>query len=460
MEKTILIVDNDLFSTRILSKLLGGVYNVVCKPSADEALLEIEQGLKPNVVLSTRVLKGMNGILFLNKISEKFPNCFRILITGEKDPKKILEMVSQSSVNLFLTKPFNSLQLLQLLKIGIAATSNTPISSVVQNVNHDEILKTSIKTLSNMIIEAERYYFRPHTLDMVEICRVASTIFEFNEEQQKNLFYATLLHNHYLLGLPDLFRVSLPDELPDSLKKHFFTHFLKSQKNILQITSLEKYINLACMIFEHVDGTGGPNRLTVLNIPREIQFLILLNIYHNLVYRLNKLELEKLKFEGKIVQSRSDTLKKHQDAITYLYKNIKWFDHDLFYKFQELIKKREILGLKFNEKDLVLEMNENIHVTSFLTKNDKIRYLKEVNFENKVKVMVLNSSGDVQSNYLEEKTSIRKLKEGDITTNPIVDYNNNQIIPAFYEHTESSINSLIERLSTRSISEVCYKKAD
>lgn len=458
MEKTILIVDNDVFSSKILSKLLSNLYRVIVLSNADDALNEIQKGLTPDVVMSTRILKGTDGIDFLNKISTLFPNSFRVLITSEKDPKALFEMVNQSHVNLFLTKPFNNLQVLQMLKLGINATNDTKI--VNQENNSEEEFKYILKTISNLIISSETFYFRPHTYDLIEICKSASDLFKFNEEQKKNLFYATLLHNHYLVGSPDLFKVSQPDDLPDSIKSHFFNHFTKSYKNIAQYQPLEKYINFASMMFEHIDGSGNPNKITGFNIPKEIQFLILLNLYHNLVYRLNKNELEKLKFEGRVVQTKAITFQKHQQATTYLFQKLKWFDHDMFYKFQELIKKRDINGLKFNNHDLILEMNENVNVVSFLREDDKLRYLRDMNFNNKSKVIIKNENGDIQSNFVEEKISIRNLKVGDITTMPINDYKDKLIVPAFFEHTEESIESLTQQLKDRFVSEVIYRKTE
>lgn len=98
MEKTILFVDNDIFISRIISRLLSGLYDLVVKSSADEALIEIEKGLKPDIVMSTRVLKGLDGVSFLNKISKEFPNSFRIFVTAETDPKKLFEFIKESNV--------------------------------------------------------------------------------------------------------------------------------------------------------------------------------------------------------------------------------------------------------------------------------------------------------------------------------------------------------------------------
>ena len=191
MEKTILIVDNDVFSSKILSKLLSNLYRVIVLSNADDALNEIQKGLTPDVVMSTRILKGTDGIDFLNKISTLFPNSFRVLITSEKDPKALFEMVNQSHVNLFLTKPFNNLQVLQMLKLGINATNDSKIAN--QENNSEEEFKYILKTISNLIISSETYYFRPHTYDLIEISKSVSELFKFNEEQKKNL----ILHNTY-----------------------------------------------------------------------------------------------------------------------------------------------------------------------------------------------------------------------------------------------------------------------
>lgn len=458
MEKIILIVDNDVFSAKILSKLLSSLYKVYTFSTADDALNEIQKGLSPDVIMSTRILKGTDGLKFLYRMASEFPNSFRILITSEKDPKEVFEMVQQSRVNIFLNKPYNNLQVIQTLKLGLKAFDGSS-SSAESNSSEDD-LKNSIKVISNLIIEEEKYYFRPHTFDVIEICKVVGDTFEFSIEQKRNLIYTAFLHNFYLIGLPDLFRVTSPENLTDSFRNAFFNHFVKLSKNLSQLKSIEQYINFATMLFEHNDGSGKPAGMTGLAIPKEIQFLSMLNIYLNFVYRLNKNELETLKLEGRVVQSKQTTISKHQEAITYFYKNIKWFDHDIFYKFQDLIKKREILNLKFNSKDMILEMNERANVLSLLKEDEKRRYLKDLLFNNQIRVVVKGENGNIQTNYYEEKTSIKNLKVGDITTMPIVDYDNKQVVPAFFEHTATSLEAINDRLSSRQISEIVFRKIE
>lgn len=508
MEKIILFVDNDIFTAKLFSKLLGTLYTLVIRKTADDAIKDLDMGLKPNIVISSRVLKGTDGIKFLKRIDKDHPKCFKILITAENNPKLLIQYISDSKADLFLTKPFNSLQLIQILKLGLfkyaeksdnenVETSkennqNKNSSDLIKKIQNESVLsdKSStfkelkileskynqeveknnsvyseyqillIKGISNTISDAENFYFRNHTVEVVEICRSISMRLNFSEEEQKNILYASLLHNFYLLNLPDLFKVSFISELDDEMKIDFFNHFNNTKNYFYQIKSLCKYLDYASMIFEHVDGSGEPNKLSGLLIPKEIQLLIMINLYHNLVYRVRKEDILRLKLEGELIQSKTETIKRHQNAITYFFKNIKWFDHDLFYKFQDFIKKREINGLRFNEKDLKVYYNNEKYLN--LSSDEKIikKYLVNKNTSDIKKVVVLNQNEDVIEEYLEERLNISELKAGDITTKEIVTYDGLQITPEKFEQTESSLEKINNRLSEKNISEIVFVKRE
>lgn len=242
-------------------------------------------GLKPDIVMSYRVLQGYDGIKFLKRVDKDFPKCFKVLITSEKDPKLLIQYVSESKVDLLLTKPFHSLQLIQILKLGLSKYSDKTNSedNSSKNENKSEITKTKndnilsdksskfkelklletkynqeveknatlqndylkliLRSISNSISDAENFYFRNHTVEIVEICRTMSTTLNFSEEQQRNSIYAALLHNFYLLNAPDLFKVSVISELKPEMKKEFFNHFNKVKASFSQIKSLTQYLN-------------------------------------------------------------------------------------------------------------------------------------------------------------------------------------------------------------------------
>lgn len=486
MEKTILFVDNDIFSSRIISRLLSGLYNLIIKSTADDALIEIEKGLKPDIVMSTRVLKGMDGVSFLNKVSKIFPDSFRIFITGEKDPNKLFEFIKESNVQLYINKPFNSLQLLQILKLSMKnykPTPNIPTetgnqlsdkSSVYKefkilegkykllldktNASTSDNLKQVIRTISTIIDYEESFYFRKHTFEVVEICRNLSFLFKLNDEQEKSLFYTSLIHNFYLINLPDYFKLVNPNDLSENERNLFFKFFNQSKENLIQIKNIATYVENASMLFENVAGTGEPQKLTGLNIPFEIQLLIMVNNYHNLVYRVKPEDMIKLKSNGVLIQTRSETIKRHQDAITTFYKNIKHYDHDLFYKFQEIIKKREFDYIKFNEKDLKINYDTKINSDISIDKKNRENFNLEKLFQKKSRVIIKNEGDEIIEEFEEERCNIVDLKVGDITSQAIISYNGVQLIPEKFTLTEDSFSVIIECQMKNEISGIVFRK--
>lgn len=486
MEKTILFVDNDIFSSRIISRLLSGLYNLIIKSTADEALIEIEKGLKPDIVMSTRVLKGMDGVSFLNRVSKLCPNSFRIFITGETDPKKLFEFIKESNVQLFMNKPFNSLQLLQILKLAIKNYKSIPDSTQEienqfldksstykefkilegkykllldkSNTTSNDNLKQVIRTISTIIDSEENFYFRKHTVEVVEICRNLSSMLKLDDEQEKSLFYSSLIHNFYLINLPDYFKLMNPNDLNESGRNLFFKFFNQKKENLIQIKSIANYIENASMIFENVAGTGEPLKLTGLNIPLEIQLLIMVNNYHNLVYRVKPEDITKLKSNGILIQTRSETIKRHQEAITSFYKNIKHYDHDLFYKFQEIIKKREFDNIKFNEKDLKINYDTKINCDISIDKKNRENFDLEKLFQKKSRVIIKNEGDEIIEEYEEERCNIVDLKSGDITSRAIKTHRGVQIIAKNFTLTDESLGKIIENQMKNEISEIVYRK--
>lgn len=70
------------------------------------------------------------------------------------------------------------------------------------------------------------------------------------------------------------------------------------------------------------------------------------------MYRINSDQMVELKLEGEVILRKKDILEKYKETTRILFKNIKWSDHDLFYKFQDLVKKRDTDDLKFYNRDI------------------------------------------------------------------------------------------------------------
>ena len=121
---TVLIVDDDpaiIDATVMLLKIEG--FDVQSALHGDEALAKIEDGLRPDIVVSDYRLPGLNGIEVVRRIrhlvGEDLPT---ILITGDTSAKEITAAnLARCTV---LHKPINSERLISLIHESCGSTAN------------------------------------------------------------------------------------------------------------------------------------------------------------------------------------------------------------------------------------------------------------------------------------------------------------------------------------------------
>jgi PAS domain S-box-containing protein len=116
----ILIVDDDpavIDATRILLQIEG--FDVQAATDGNEAVAQVESGLRPNVVVSDYRLPGMNGVEVIRRIrnltGEELPT---ILVTGDTSAKEIA--VANLKHCTVLHKPVDSERLISLINESCA----------------------------------------------------------------------------------------------------------------------------------------------------------------------------------------------------------------------------------------------------------------------------------------------------------------------------------------------------
>jgi len=122
MNKSILIIDDDMSVTRSLDRLLSKeAYSATIRQNGREALDDIAQDRHFDLIICDIRLPGMNGVEVARKIKRHLkdnnkPDVPVIFITGYSD--KDLHVKAQEMGSLF-TKPFENKELLEGIKIAI-----------------------------------------------------------------------------------------------------------------------------------------------------------------------------------------------------------------------------------------------------------------------------------------------------------------------------------------------------
>jgi two-component system, sensor histidine kinase and response regulator len=116
--RTLLLVDDETMLLEVLRRLFQALYNVVTAESGNAALILLENGCTPEVIIADQRMPGMQGPEFLAQSREFMPSAVRIILTGYTDVQDIIESINRGYVYRFITKPWNSEELLETVRIS------------------------------------------------------------------------------------------------------------------------------------------------------------------------------------------------------------------------------------------------------------------------------------------------------------------------------------------------------
>lgn len=125
IKKKVLIVDDDHDLLRLLSmRLQASGYDVIAVDSGEKALVEVS--LKhPNVVVTDLRMDGMDGLQLFNAIHKVNSALPVIILTAHGTIPEAVDATTQGVFS-FLTKPFDSKQLLGQIEKAISIAGNVP----------------------------------------------------------------------------------------------------------------------------------------------------------------------------------------------------------------------------------------------------------------------------------------------------------------------------------------------
>lgn len=118
----VLVVDNDALTRRILTLFLKRAgYTVSAMNCAAEALEVLDEGLRPDLVITDHAMPGLSGAELLWSVQARLPGLRGLLITGY-DEAAVREALPPGA--LFLLKPFLRAEF--IAKIGALFVRSAP----------------------------------------------------------------------------------------------------------------------------------------------------------------------------------------------------------------------------------------------------------------------------------------------------------------------------------------------
>ncbi|MGH8565010.1 MAG: EAL domain-containing protein [Gammaproteobacteria bacterium] len=123
--RVLLIVDDDTDVVQALLRQLGSDYCTVLSAQSAGAAFDLLATHEVRVVISDQRMPGIDGVGFLSRVRELYPETVRMLLTAHADLDLITEAVNKGWIYEFITKPWEAALLRQQLREAFAHYEKT-----------------------------------------------------------------------------------------------------------------------------------------------------------------------------------------------------------------------------------------------------------------------------------------------------------------------------------------------
>ena len=108
---TILYVDDEPFNLKFFEINFRKKYNVILAESGDDGLEKLKLHPEIKVVISDMKMPGMNGVEFIKKAKNNYPNISYYILTGFDINDEISEALKSKLINKYFRKPFDMVEI-------------------------------------------------------------------------------------------------------------------------------------------------------------------------------------------------------------------------------------------------------------------------------------------------------------------------------------------------------------
>jgi len=307
--RNVLIVDDDeIILVALYETISSEGYSVIKANNPKEGLKRLEEETF-SVILSDQRMPEMTGLEFFNKAKDIQPNASRILITGVLTLKTVIEAVNKGEIFRFLAKPWireellatvhNANQRYQLIEMNeklqrdtlklndqLAEANQKLKKQLDETVEQKEQLDKAHNALSQNFNRSLELCYRlissfypilgKQTKAIVDICQQMRLGGVLSEEEQHVMVTSAWLQNIGLLGISReiLSRaLNAPQELNEDEKQIIQHHPIYGQTLANFLDELEAVGTTIRAHHERWDGTGYPDGLARLMIPKPARYL-------------------------------------------------------------------------------------------------------------------------------------------------------------------------------------------
>jgi len=250
----ILLVDDEINVLNAFTRHLRKDFDMRTALSAQEGLGFIQEEGPFAVVVSDLKMPGMDGIQFLAKVRELYPDTLRIMLTGHADLNVAIEAINSGEVFRFLVKPCS----VENLKKNILDAIAIYRLKEAEKELLENTLKNSIKVLMEILeLVSPEAFGRSRRL--AELATSIAMRMGIKESLWEIETSALLSQIGWVIIPPSLvLKLFSGESLTDEEKQIYEMHPMIGSELIGKIPRLENVAKIICYQEKCYDGSGVP----------------------------------------------------------------------------------------------------------------------------------------------------------------------------------------------------------
>lgn len=309
---TVLAVDDEpniLAALRRLFRSTG--WRILTAPCAEEAL-DLLAKEAVDAVLSDMRMPGLDGVQFLERVSQGWPRTARLLLTGQAELGSTIAAINRGRLHRYITKPWNDEELLltlrqveqtqrleadkraleqltqqqndelKALNAGLelrVALRTEELAAANQRLKRNYL--TSIKSFT-ALIELRGSAQVGHARQVADLSRRIAQAMTLDADTAHDLPIAALLHDIGHIGLSDAVLARPVNRLDSDELRRYRLHPVLGEQALLASDDMQGVAPLIRAHHERWDGQGFPDGLRGAAIPLGARILAVADTFEDL----------------------------------------------------------------------------------------------------------------------------------------------------------------------------------
>jgi putative nucleotidyltransferase with HDIG domain len=279
---TILVVDDDVSVRTIVSAMLEPAgYEPVLATSAEEAIAQLNDGLKPRLILSDIVMTGMTGLALLDHVRERHAEIPIVMVSGVSDVAVAIGTLRNGAYD-YLLKPFERDQLLGTVLRALEYRALVEQNNLYKT-HLEELVAARTEMLNSAIGDLERSYditlealgdaldlkdteTEGHSRRVTAYTIALARAMQLPPQEIRTMARGAFLHDVGKMAIPDAILLK-PGRLTLDEQTTMREHCERGYQMLRKIPYLREAAEIVYSHQEHFNGSGYPRGLRGEEIP-------------------------------------------------------------------------------------------------------------------------------------------------------------------------------------------------